>query len=190
MDLVVENVGRRSERWGDEGTPTAVGEQSLNGYERDVLFWNRGDGTFVDVGYLTGADRIEDGRGVAIADFDHDGQVDILLTNFAGPAVLMMGRGAHGHWLEIHLRGAAPNTRAVGAVVRVTTTHGVQTRQVSCGGNFLSSGSPTLHFGLGDADVVDAVEIRWPDRRRQVLARVPADARIEVVEPTDGVAAW
>ena len=67
MDLVIENVGRRSETWGNEGDPTDVGDASLNGYERNALYWNRGNGRFDEVAYLVHADRIEDGRGVARA---------------------------------------------------------------------------------------------------------------------------
>jgi len=184
MDLVIENVGRRSEVWGAEGTPTAVGERSLNGYERNVLFRNQGDGTFVDVGYVTGANRIEDARGVAVADFDRDGQLDLLIENFAKPAALLMGRGATGHWLQIDLDGLAPNRDAVGAVVTITTSQGSQTRQVSRGNAFLSCSSPVLHFGLGNVTTVDRVTIRWPSGRRQFLTDVAADQRLYVREST------
>lgn len=182
MDLVIENVGRRSDVWGAEGTPTAVGDRSLNGYERNVLFRNQGDGTFVDVGYVTGANRIEDARGVAVADFDRDGQLDLLIENFAKPAVLLMGRGAAGHWLQIDLDGLAPNRDAVGAVVTITTSQGSQTRQVGRGNAFLSCSSPVLHFGLGTATSVDRVTIQWPSGRRQHLTDVAAGQRLYVRE--------
>ena len=88
---MIENVGRRSENWSEDGAPPDIGEASLNGYERNVLFWNQGDGRFVDVAYLAGANRIEDGRGVAVADFDRDGRLDLLLQNLDRPAVLCHG---------------------------------------------------------------------------------------------------
>ena len=62
----------------------------LNGFERNALYWNRGDGRFEEVGYLAGANRVEDGRGVAVADFDRDGQLDMVVQNLDKPAVLLM----------------------------------------------------------------------------------------------------
>ena len=75
MDML-EGVGRRS------GTDKILdlGVHSLNGYERNGLFRNNGDGTFTDVGWLHGADREEDGRGIAIFDFDRDGRLDIVIV--------------------------------------------------------------------------------------------------------------
>jgi hypothetical protein len=79
MDQVIENVGRRSEdNWSEEGMPPDVGENSLNGFERNVLFLNQGDGSFIDVANATGSNRVGDGRGVVVADFDRDGQLDLL----------------------------------------------------------------------------------------------------------------
>jgi enediyne biosynthesis protein E4 len=147
------------------------------------LFRNQGDNTFVDVGYLTGANRIEDGRGVAIADFDQNGQLDILMVNFARPAVLLMGSGATGHWLEIELRGATANTDAVGAVATVVTAAGTHTRDVARGEGFLSSSSPVLHFGLGATPTIERLEIRWPSGRHQVVTGIKADRRLRIQEP-------
>src|SRR5262245_34986750 len=115
MDLIVENVGRRSSSWGNQGDPTDVGENSLNGYERDALFRGRGTGKFTDGGHLVNADRIEDGRAVAVADFDRDGRLDIVVQSLDRPAVLLMAHGGSGHWLEVDLVGAGGNPDAVGA---------------------------------------------------------------------------
>lgn len=181
---MIENVGRRSENWSEAGAPTDVGDASLNGYEKNVLFWNRGDGRFVDVGYLAGANRIEDGRGVAVADFDRDGRQDLLLQNLDKPAVLLMAKGDAGHWLQVALTGTRSNRDAVGAIVTARIGDRLQTRQVRVGSGFLASSSPVLHFGLGDARQVDLLEIRWPSGRRQTLGPVDADQRLELVEPT------
>lgn len=180
---MIENVGRRSENWSEDGAPPDIGEASLNGYERNLLFWNRGGGQFVDVAYLTGANRIEDGRGVAVADFDRDGRLDLLLQNLDRPSVLLMGRGESGNWLQLELEGTRSNRDALGAVVTLHAGPGTQTRQVAAGSGFISSSSPVLHFGLGDAPRADEIEIRWPSGRRQRLTDVAANQRIRVTEP-------
>ncbi|MEN8159260.1 MAG: CRTAC1 family protein [Myxococcota bacterium] len=186
MDLVVENVGRRSSKWGKQGDPTDVGEKSLNGYERNALFRGRGDGRFEDVGHLAGANRIEDGRGVAIADFDRDGLLDLVVQSLDRPAVLLMGRGDGGHWLALDLVGTGGNRDALGATATARVGARRFTRQRVVGTSFLSASSSTLHFGLGDADRIDALEIRWPDGSRQVLEDVPADQHLRVEQETGG----
>jgi len=154
----------------------------MNGYERNVLFWNQGNGQFVDVGYLTGSNRIEDGRGVAVADFDRDGRLDLVIQNRDRPAVLLMGRGPAGNWLEVDLEGTESNRDALGAVVTSHVGGRAQARQVSGGSGYLARSSPVLHFGLGDAKSVDRLEIRWPSGHTQVLAGVTANQRIRVRE--------
>jgi len=182
MDLVIENVGRRSGEWGKAGDPTDVGTHSLNGYERNALFRNLGDGRFEDVAHLVGANRIEDGRAVATADFDHDGHLDLVINSLDRPAVLLMGRGGGGHWLELELRGAGANPDAVGATVIAHVGERRLARQRIVGTGFLSASSPVLHFGLGAATQVDGLEIRWPGGERQWLPGVRADQRITVVQ--------
>lgn len=177
MEFVVENVGRRDEVWAN-----GIGDHSLNGYERNVLLHNRGDGGFVDVGYLTASNRIEDGRAVAVADFDRDGQLDLLVQNFSNKVVLLMGRNATGNWLQIELEGVTSNHDAVGAVVTLETENGRQTRQVSRGNGFLACSSPVLHFGLGTATTVERVEVRWPSGQRQLFTDIDANQRIELRE--------
>ena len=180
---MIENVGRRSENWSEDGAPPDIGDASLNGYERNVLFWNQGDGRFVDVAYLAGANRIEDGRGVAVADFDRDGRLDLLLQNLDRPAVLLMGRGQAGNFLSLELEGTRSNRDALGAVVTARVAGTTQVRQVKAGSGFISSSSPILHFGLGDATSVESLEIRWPSGERQLLTEVAANQRLRLTEP-------
>ena len=180
---MIENVGRRSENWSEDGAPPDIGDASLNGYERNVLFWNQGDGRFVEVAYLAGANRIEDGRGVAVADFDRDGRLDLLLQNLDRPAVLLMGRGEAGNFLSLELEGTRSNRDALGAVVTARVAGRTLVRQVKAGSGFISSSSPILHFGLGDATSVETLEIRWPSGERQLLTEVAANQRLRITEP-------
>lgn len=182
MDLIIENVGRRSETWSEAGAPTDVGDRSLNGFERNVLFRNQGAARFRDVGYLTGANLIEDGRAVVVADFDHDGRQDVLVQNLGKEAALLMGRGEGGNWLQVELEGTASNRDAIGAVVIATVGGTRQTRQIAVGSGFLASSSPVLHFGLGEATAVDALEIRWPAGGRETYGGLGANRRVKFRE--------
>jgi hypothetical protein len=177
MDML-EGVGRRS------GTEEFLdlGEHSLNGYERNGLFRNNGDGTFVDVGWLQGVDRAEDGRGVAIFDFDRDGRLDIALRNYRQPAGLLRNTGATGNWLSFELVGTRSNRDAVGARIRVRVGDTWQTRVVTSGSGYLSGSSLRQHFGLGDADAVDEVEISWPSGLRSQLGVLSGNRAYRVVE--------
>src|SRR5438093_6772505 len=104
-----EGVGRRH---AETGTLVSIGAHSLNGRERNCLFRNNGDGTFTDVGWVDGADRVEDARGLAVVDYDRDGQLDLVLRNYRQPAVVLHNRGGAGHWLDLRLVGTRSNRDA------------------------------------------------------------------------------
>jgi hypothetical protein len=180
MDML-EGVGRRS---GSEQILN-LGIHSLNGYERNGLFRNNGDGTFTDVGWLHGVDREEDGRGVAIFDLDRDGRLDIALRNYRQPAGLLRNTGAKRHWISFELVGTRSNRDAVGARIRVRAGDAWQTREVASGSGYLSGSSLRQHFGLGDADTVDEVEISWPSGLRSRLHSLSANRAYRVVEGTE-----
>jgi len=174
-----EGVGRRH---AETGSMIDIGAHSLNGNERNVLFRNNGDGTFTDVAWVNGADRVEDGRGLSIFDYDRDGQLDILIRNFRQPAQLLHNLGGRNHWLQLKLVGTRSNRDAVGARVRLRTAHGWQTRYVSAGSGYLSGQSLVQHFGLGEATRVEALEIAWPSGERTALGPLDGDRRYLIVE--------
>ena len=186
----MEGVGRRLTK--KDGFLLDIGQHSLNGFERNVLFRNDADGTFTEVGWVTGADRVEDGRGLALLDADGNGHVDVLLRNYRMPAGLLVNAGADApeadrHWIAFALEGTRSNRDAVGARVRLRVGDRWQTRVVSVGSGYLSSNSLRQHFGLGSADRVDEVVIEWPSGERTVLTDLDAD-RLHAVreggEPT------
>ena len=116
MDML-ESVGRRS---GNEML-LDLGQNTLNGYERNGLFRNNGDGTFTDVGWLNDVDKDNDGRGLAILDIDRDGRLDFAIRNYRQPAVLLRNTGAEGNFATFKLQGTTSNRDAVGARIRVRT---------------------------------------------------------------------
>lgn len=154
------------------------GDSSWNGYENNVLLRNDtgSDGAlrFTEVAMATGADDVYDTRGVAAADFDRDGDVDLVLNHNPGDdamhrarAVLYRNDLADGlSYLAFELRGVESNSEALGAEVAVKVGDRWMTRLRSAGSGFASQHSPRLHFGLrqlADGDTVDAVEVRWPN---------------------------
>ena len=185
----MEGVGRRL---GKSGFLLDIGHHSLNGRERNVLFRNNGDETYTEVGWVNGADRIEDGRGLALLDADCDGRLDLALRNYRTPAGVLRNRGAAGRWVGFELEGTRSNRDAIGARVRLRTGDTWQTRVVGGGSGYLSGSSRRLHFGLGDASHVDEIEILWPSGERAVFANLAADRSYRIVEgsdrPEDGLA--
>jgi hypothetical protein len=175
-----EGVGRRRDQ--TEGRMVDIGENSLNGYERNCLFRNNGDGTFTDVAHVNLADRVEDGRSVSVLDYDRDGCPDILLRNYRQPAQLLRGRRLGGHWLQVKLVGTRSNRDAVGARAVAVTGDRRQLREVAAGSGYLGNSSLVQHFGLGAATRVDRLEIAWPSGLRTELRDVAADRRVVVVE--------
>jgi enediyne biosynthesis protein E4 len=175
-----EGVGRRRDQ--TEGRMLDLGEHSLNGREHKCLFRNNGDGTFTDVAHVDAADLIEDGRGLSVFDYDHDGQVDMLLRNYRQPAQLLHNTGGHGHWLEVKLIGTRSNRDAVGARITLTAGPHRQLRQVTCGSAYLSGQSLVQHFGLGESGAAEQMEVLWPSGAVTVLDHVSADRLVVVTE--------
>ena len=161
--------------------------QHLFGQE-DQVFDNVG-GSFVDVSTERGAyfRRELVGRGAAFGDYDNDGDVDVFIVNLNDRAVLLRNeRGNERHWISLLLVGRVSNRDGVGARVSVATGNVVQVRQRTAAAGYLSQNDPRLHFGLGDHEVVDRIEIRWPSGIVQLLDDVAVDRVLTVIEPESG----
>lgn len=176
------------------------GDISWNGYEHNVLLRNEGpapDGTlqFTDVAMATGADDIRDARGTATADFDNDGDLDVVINNNPGDSgraelsratLLRNNVGERRNWLAIELRGTESNRDAVGALVTVEAGGRRFTRLVSAGSGFASQQSARLYFGLGDKTQVDAVTVRWPRGRIEKFTNERGIAAHQLIHITEG----
>jgi hypothetical protein len=145
--------------------------------QRRLLYHNRGDGSFDEVAAKYGAVLTEErvSRGLAIGDLDNDGRIDVVINDLDGsPQVLKNVLSPTGHWLIVALRGRAPNTDAIGAVITVRANGTAQTRYVRSGTSYISQSEMRQHFGLGSATTVESVDVRWPDgthtTRRDVTA--------------------
>ena len=160
---------------------------SWNGSERNRLLVNMGDGSFVEAATPLGVDSLRDGRGLAVSDFDADGDLDFVVSNYNAPANYYVNNVAHGHWLRVRLRGRTNNRDGIGAVLRVRTPAGWQVRVITAGDGYASQYSRVAHFGLGKADVADELEVIWPNGRRQEFRDVAADRLIEIDEQSDQI---
>jgi hypothetical protein len=122
-------------------------------------------------------------RCAAVADFTGKGRLDVVVNNFNGPAYYFRNHFPRKNYISFRLQGTKSNRDAIGALVRLHMGKEVMVRQVHAAGGYLSQSSKTLHFGLGDRDHIDRVEILWPKGTRQSLDQPKINARHDVTEP-------
>jgi hypothetical protein len=135
-------------------------------------------GSFADVSGGVGLEQAPrvNGRALAAADYDNDGDVDLAVSSIGGEIVLLRNSGADGHWLEVRLGSFAP-----GVLVTAVLPDGRRlVREVQAGSSYLSSEDPRVHFGLGEATRIRELLVRYPDGRETRLAGVAADRIVEV----------
>jgi hypothetical protein len=149
------------------------------------LFVNDGSGHFHDVAVEVGSDFAgpKVGRGLAYADFDRDGDLDVLVTTNDGPAFLyrndqMAGNGC----IRLYLQGTKSNRDAIGARVRLTAGGVTQSRMVKSGSSYLSQSEFALTFGLGKREKAEQIVIDWPSGRSEEFKNLPAGKSYRCVE--------
>jgi len=165
-------------------------QQSQSYRQPAQLFWNRGAGrgiSFIPVPpEKCGADIFQPivGRGSAFADIDGDGDLDVVLTQIAGPPLLLRNDQALGHhWLRLKLVGMKSNRDAIGAWIKVRVGSQTLSRQVMPSRSYLSQSELPVTFGLGGASRVDEVTIAWPGGTVQKVSGLRVDAVNVVKQP-------
>jgi len=153
--------------------------------QRNLFLRNEGNGRFKDVSGQAGAgfaiEKIS--RGLAAADIDNDGDLDLLVTNNAASADLLRNGGARGaNSLLVRLVGTKSNRSAIGARLRLTTGTKTQVREVRGGSSYLVQNDLRVHFGLAHATTVDRLEIRWPSGQMESIAKVAANQIVTITE--------
>ncbi len=146
--------------------------------EPSQLFLNRRDGTFQDASEQMGAalkvPRV--GRGLAVGDLFNDGVQEVVVENLEGePVIFRPAGGPRNHWVSLELAGTKSNKQALNAVVKVISGDLTQLDEVRSGGSYLSQNDLRLHFGMGNHQKADRVEIRWPSGRTEVLSNLQCD---------------
>ncbi|MPY89118.1 MAG: hypothetical protein GEU99_14480 [Luteitalea sp.] len=153
--------------------------------QKDLVYENLGS-RFRDVSDHSGsalqAARV--GRGLAVADFDNDGNLDVIIANLGQPPVLLRNQGVRtGNWIAIRAQGRKSNAFGLGALVQVETSDGVQVREINNVASYLSGNDIRLHVGLGEQKTVHRIEVLWPSGARQVVKDIAVNEVLVIVEP-------
>ncbi len=150
-----------------------------------LMFRNQGKGHFDKVSDSLGPDFIHPvaGRGLATADFDNDGDIDIAV-NVRGdyPELLRNDGGNSNHWLEVLLIGTKSNRDGTGSVLKLTSEGFAQVKQAEGGTSYMSASDPRIHFGLGKRSKIESLVITWPSGQVDKLTNVAVDQIIAIKE--------
>jgi hypothetical protein len=143
--------------------------------EPNSIFVNQGDGTFREHSAEAGFTIVRAHRGNAIADFNNDGKLDIVVSSLGGAAELWENLSPDGNgWLLLKLTGTRTNRDGIGAQVKLGSQHNLMTTAVG----YASSSHYGMHFGLGKGNA-GPLEIKWPSGKIQ---RIPDPGRNKVIE--------
>ncbi|MEE8524705.1 MAG: ASPIC/UnbV domain-containing protein [Thermoanaerobaculia bacterium] len=173
-----------------------LGEEGLSwsGREPNTLFQNRGPGAdgrvrFDEVGNVLGVYLRLDSRGVASADLDGDGDLDLVVYNRNNPTIKIYRNDTpgQGNLALVDLRGTTSEPLAAGAQAVLSCDGRDQLRQVELGSGFLAQSAPTLHFGLGGCRRIDSIEVRWPSGETGRWTDLPVDHRLVLTEGSTAV---
>lgn len=162
---------------------------SWSGHERDTAYLGVGDGSFVDVSWVSGLDAEDDGRSVLPLDLDHDGDLDVLRTGRGTPRLRLFEnrRPGGGAFVALRLLGASGARDAVGARVVVHSSRGAQVRTRRVGDGFLSQTGPWEHLGVPPGEALE-VNVTWPDGVSEDFTGVASGGWFTLARDGEGVA--
>jgi enediyne biosynthesis protein E4 len=152
-----------------------------------LMFRNSGKGMFKKVSESLGPNFMRPivGRGIATADYDNDGDIDIVTNNRGDfPSLLRNDGGNANHWLTVLLIGTKSNRDGIGASLKLTSDGVSQYEQAKGGMGYMSASDPRIHFGLGKRTKIQSLQITWPSGQVDKLTNLPVDQIIAVKEGT------
>jgi len=162
-------------------------QEGINYLQRSQLFLNNPDGTFQDVSPRINGALAEPiaGRGAAYADYDNDGDIDILVTAADGPAYLWRNDLKQGNSLRVKLEGSTGSKDAYGSKVIAKVGDTVIQRRVKAGGSYLSHSEPIVTFGSLHDSSADSLIIEWASGALETYMNVPMNQMVQITEGSD-----
>ncbi|HEX4137863.1 MAG TPA: CRTAC1 family protein [Bryobacteraceae bacterium] len=161
--------------------------------EPPLLFRNLGGKKFENMSNKVGQSFTQPmvGRGAIYGDYDHDGDLDVLITSNAGPAHLFRNDGGNrNHWLSVRTVGTKSNRDGIGAVVRIESASGKQWNMVRSGSSYASQSDLALTFGLAQDPTVTSIQVEWPSGAKQKFSNIQPNRAIVIDEAKGIVPAW
>ncbi len=157
-------------------------------YKQNWLVYMNTDGLhFEERGEEFGLNQLAKSRGLALGDYDNDGDLDVVVNNLdEAPTLLRNDGGNRRHWLLVQCKGTASNRSAIGARVTVRTGTRTQMQEVRAGSSYLSQNDLRLHFGLGSSVKIDGIEVRWPSGKKERIENVAVDRVLVLEEGASG----
>ncbi len=151
--------------------------------EANLAYRNRGGGEFESVGPAWGLDHVGVSFGAVTADFDRDGDLDLVVIDYDGGLRIHRNDTTDFHRVQVRLRGQSSNRFGVGAVVRITSpTLGQQSRTLTVSRGYASGSELVAHFGLGRDETIATLTVEWPSGITQTFTDLPADRAYLVTE--------
>jgi len=155
--------------------------------EPKILYHNNGNGTFTDVSSDAGRGITTptSARGLAVGDLWNDGRLSAVISNMNAHPMLLVNQAKNGnHWIAFHAIGTKSNRDGIGA--RITLTAGARARidEVRSGSSYSSSSDMRVHFGLGQTNKIDYVQVRWPSGLVEKFENLPVDSMHDLKEGT------
>jgi len=158
-------------------------EDVLKQFSKDPsrLFINNKEGGFIERSEEYGINHVGQGRGISCFDYDHDGDVDILIANNGAAPNLYRNNSIDGNnYLQISLLGGEGNWEAVGAKITITVGESSQFRELRLGSNYLSNNPVIAYFGVGRNTKIDSIYIRWPDGTERTILDVNVNQHLRI----------
>ena len=166
-------------------------DRSFSGHERNCAFLNTGKGRFADVSAPCGFDQIDDGRAIAVSDWDGDGDLDLWIANRTAPRIRFLRNNTDqvGRSISFRLRGDGVGTSrdAIGARVELKTGSRTLIKTLRAGDGFISQSSKLIHFGLGKDENIQQAVVRWPGGKAETIAGLKSGHRY-VINQGGGIA--
>ena len=176
LDAIGEIDEEAGEFWTKNPFQMPNERENLSSFERNRTFLNLDGTSFIDVSFASGADIDSDSRSVVAADFNLDGATDLLVGSVGGGSLrLFLNRFPKANSSRIRLEGSGSNRAGIGARLTATVEGRKLVRDLFPQNGFMGQGPAEIILGLGDAKVIDRLEVRWPSGKTQVYDNLAAN---------------